>query len=102
MARLTPELSNGLAEARKAAGLTQEQLAVAAEVSRQTVGAIEKGEYNPSTLLALRFATLLGAPVEELFWLTEEAKEELEARGAGLGVVERRESDAPEGVVARA
>ena len=101
MARLSPKLSNGLAEARKVAGLTQEQLAVAAEVSRQTIGAIEKGEYNPSTLLALRFAMLLGVTVEELFWLTEKATEELESRRTELGIVERKESYAPEGVVAR-
>lgn len=92
MAKLDPKLSNRLAGARKAAGLTQEQLAVAAEVSRQTIGAIEKGEYNPSTVLALRFAALLGRPVEELFWLPERIAEELESRGREeFGIAENEE-----------
>lgn len=91
MAKLNPELSNRLAEMRRAAGLTQEQLAVAVGVSRQTVGAIEKGEYNPSAVLALRFAALFGVVVEELFWLPEGVVEDLEGRKARLGIVERRE-----------
>lgn len=101
MSKLDPELSNRLALVRKAAGITQEQLAAAAEVSRQTVGAVEKGEYNPSTLLALRFAVLLGVRVEELFWLEERVVEELVDKRLKLGVSERGESDAPEGLVAR-
>ena len=102
MAKLTPELSNQLARARKVAGLTQEQLAVAAEVSRQTIGAIEKGEYNPSTVLALRFAAVLGMTVEQLFWLAEETVGELRGRGVKLGVMaQEEEADADSPVVAR-
>lgn len=102
MTKLNPELSNRLARVRKAAGITQEQLAAAVEVSRQTVGAVEKGEYNPSTLLALRFAVLLGVRVEELFWLEDGEVDKLVGKRIGLGVFERSDSYAPDSVVARA
>ncbi|MBK8076217.1 MAG: helix-turn-helix transcriptional regulator [Kineosporiaceae bacterium] len=52
---------------RQLAGLTQAQLATACEVSRQTVVAIEAGDYAPSVYLALRLATVLGTTVETLF-----------------------------------
>lgn len=94
MARLTPELSNRVAQARLAAGLTQEQLAAAIEVSRQTVGAIEKGEYNPSTALALRLSAVLSTSVEALFWLPEKTAQTFEARGAKVGVSSRKEAEA--------
>jgi putative transcriptional regulator len=48
-------------------GLTQAQLAVAVGVSRQTVVAIEAGDYAPSVYLALRLAEVLGGTVEQLF-----------------------------------
>jgi putative transcriptional regulator len=102
MAKLNPQLSNGLARARKTSGLTQEQLAMSVDVSRQTVGAIEKGEYNPSTLMALRFAGLLGVTVEELFWLDDGMMGKILGKRVELGVSERRHSDAPEDLVARA
>ena len=47
--------------------LTQEELARKAGVTRQTVIAIEKGNYAPSVALALRLAKVLGTSVEELF-----------------------------------
>lgn len=100
MAKLDPELSNRLAQVRRSAGLTQEQLAAAVDVSRQTIGTIEKGEYNPSTLLALRFAVLLGVSVEELFWLREETVGKLSQKREALGVAERRNSNEPEVLVA--
>lgn len=78
MGRITPELQNRLSEARRVVGVTQEELARASDVSRQTIGAIEKGDYNPSTVLALRLSTLLGTSMDELFWLPDEAAEELE------------------------
>jgi putative transcriptional regulator len=53
--------------ARVGRGLTQAQLAQAAEVSRQTVVAIEAGDYAPSVYLALRLAVVLGESVEALF-----------------------------------
>ena len=51
--------------------MTQQQLADAAGVSRQTVNAIESGKFVPSTLLALKIARIFGKAVEELFELEE-------------------------------
>ena len=45
-------MKNRLEELRKQRGINQEQLAEALEVSRQTIGSLENGRYNPSTLLA--------------------------------------------------
>jgi putative transcriptional regulator len=52
--------------------MTQQDLAVAIGVSRQTINAIEKNKYVPSTKLALKMAKLFGASVEELFELENE------------------------------
>ena len=62
-------LSNRLRVARAERDLSQEQLALAAAVSRQTISSIETGQYCPSTLLAFRLARVLGVRVDELFWL---------------------------------
>lgn len=61
------ELLNRVREVRRAARMTQAELAVAVGVSRQTVISIEGGDYAPSVLLALRIAAVLGRPVETLF-----------------------------------
>jgi putative transcriptional regulator len=50
--------------------LTQEDLALAVEVSRQTIIAIEKGNYTPSVLLALKIARYFKKPVEDVFILS--------------------------------
>ncbi|ELZ65125.1 MULTISPECIES: helix-turn-helix transcriptional regulator [Haloferax] len=50
---------------------TQAELAVATDVSRQTINAIETGKYNPSLELALKLARLFDVAVEDLFWLDE-------------------------------
>ncbi len=71
MAKPAPTLHCRLTEYRVAAGITQQRLGEAAEVSRQTIVAIERGDYAPSTALALRLALLLGVPVERLFSLPE-------------------------------
>lgn len=63
----TPQ--NSIATARKAAKLTQAELAAAVDVTRQTIIAIEKGNYTPSILLVLKLAGTLNKRVEELFWL---------------------------------
>ena len=52
--------------------MTQQQLAAAVRVTRQTIIAIEKGNFNPSVKLALKIARTLGATVEELFELEKE------------------------------
>ncbi len=62
-------LLNNLEELRKKAGLTQQELSEAAEVSRKSVNAIENGVYVPSTVLALKIAKTLGCKVEDLFKL---------------------------------
>lgn len=59
--------ANTVRRYRLLAGLTQAQLATACEVSRQTVVAIEAGDYAPSVYLALRLASVLGTDVESLF-----------------------------------
>jgi putative transcriptional regulator len=55
--------------------LTQEELAKAAGVTRQTIIAVEKGGYEPSVRLALVLASSLAVSVDELFWLGKARKE---------------------------
>ncbi|HZT32077.1 MAG TPA: helix-turn-helix transcriptional regulator [Bryobacteraceae bacterium] len=57
--------------ARIAKGLSQEQLANAAQVTRQTIGLIEKGDYNPSLSLCIRIAKALDKTLDQLFWEEE-------------------------------
>ena len=49
-------MNNRVEELRKARDVTQEELALALEVSRQTVSSLEKGRYNPSIILAFRIS----------------------------------------------
>lgn len=63
------KLLNNLEQFRKAAGLTQQELSVNAEVSRKSINAIENGIYVPSTVLALKIAKTLKCKVEDLFKL---------------------------------
>ena len=63
------KLLNNLAERRKLAGLTQEELSIQAEVSRKSINAIENGVYIPSTVLALKISRTLNCTVEDLFKL---------------------------------
>ena len=63
------KLLNNLAELRKSAGLTQQELSERAEVSRKSINAIENGIYVPSTVLALKIARTLNCRVEDLFRL---------------------------------
>jgi putative transcriptional regulator len=60
------------AKRRMTGGMTQEELALTAGVSRQTIVAVERGRYNPSVKLALKLARALLVRVEDLFELTEE------------------------------
>jgi putative transcriptional regulator len=62
-----PTLVNKVKARRVLADLTQEDLAVKVGVTRQTIFAIEKGNYAPSVVLALRLARTLGCTVEDLF-----------------------------------
>ena len=54
--------------ARAAKGLSQEQLADRVGVSRQTINAIEKGDYNPTVRLCVAICRALGVTLDELFW----------------------------------
>ena len=47
--------------------MSQEDLAKQLEVSRQTIGSLENGRYNPSILLAFRIANFFGASIEDIF-----------------------------------
>ena len=60
-------MKNTLEALRKQAGISQEELAKALSVSRQTISSLEKGQYNPSILLAYRIARFFKTPVEEIF-----------------------------------
>ena len=62
-------LLNNLEDIRKKAGLTQQELSEAAEVSRKSINAIENGIYVPSTVLSLKIAQTLKCNVEDLFKL---------------------------------
>jgi len=67
-----PEIMNNrVRELRVKLGLTQEALADQVEVTRQTVISIEKGEYVPSLLLAIKLARVFREPVENIFSLTK-------------------------------
>lgn len=65
-------MKNRLEALRKARGVKQEDLAEALEVSRQTIGSLENGRYNPSILLAFKIARYFGLPIEEIFIYEEE------------------------------
>ena len=62
-------MKNSLKVERAVKGITQEELANAIAVSRQTVNAIESGKYVPSTVLALKIARAFGKAVEDIFTL---------------------------------
>ena len=66
------KLKNNLRKLRFEHGeMSQQALAKAVGVSRQTIISIEKGRYIPSALLALKIARIFGQPVEEIFFIEE-------------------------------
>lgn len=65
-------VTNTVAKARQKRGMTQEELANAVSVSRQTISALEKGNYTPSVLLALKIAAHFTLSVEDLFSIPHE------------------------------
>lgn len=65
-------MKNRLEELRKSNGIKQEELAEVLEVSRQTIGSLENGRYNPSILLAFKISRYFGMPIEEIFIYEEE------------------------------
>ena len=65
-------MKNRIRVARAEVRMTQQQLADAIGVSRQTINAIESGKFVPSTLLALKMARIFEKKVEEIFQLDNE------------------------------
>ena len=64
-------MNNKIRVARAEVRMTQQQLADAVGVSRQTINAIESGKFVPSTVLALKIAQNFGKQVEDIFQLGE-------------------------------
>lgn len=69
-------MKNKLEELRKQHGIKQEELANALEVSRQTIGSLENGRYNPSIVLAFKIARYFGVSIEDIFIFEEEREYE--------------------------
>ena len=69
-------MKNRLEQIRKQRGINQEELAAALEVSRQTIGSLENGRYNPSITLAFKIARYFNRSIEEIFIYEEEEKNE--------------------------
>ena len=65
------EFKNNIRKTRNSIGLTQEELANIVGVSRQTISAIENGQFNPTAKLALLLCYALDKTFEELFFLKE-------------------------------
>ena len=69
-------MKNRLEEIRKSRGIKQEELATALEVTRQTIGSLENGRYNPSIILAFKIARYFDMSIEEIFIYGEDANNE--------------------------
>jgi len=69
---MTPDIQSRVKEFRLERGWTQEQLADAVGVSRQSINSIERDRYVPSLPLALTFSRVFGCPTDEIFALTGE------------------------------
>lgn len=68
-------MKNRLEEIRKKKGIKQEELAAILEVSRQTIGSLENGRYNPSIILAFKIARYFDLSIEEIFIYEEDQSE---------------------------
>jgi len=71
---MAPSIRNRVKELRVARGWTQEQLADAVGVSRQSINSIERDRYVPSLPLALTFARVFACSTDEIFTLNGDAK----------------------------
>ncbi len=69
-------MKNRLEEIRRQRGIKQEELASILEVSRQTIGSLENGRYNPSITLAFKIARYFERNIEEIFIYEEEENSE--------------------------
>jgi putative transcriptional regulator len=68
---MADRLGNRLNALRNERGLTQAALAELVGVSRKTINTVENGVFVPSTLLALKLASALGRPVDDIFFLED-------------------------------
>jgi putative transcriptional regulator len=68
---MSEKVTNNVREFRRQADLTQEELAKAMKVSRQTIISIERGRYIPSLPLAIRIARFFNSSTDEMFSLEE-------------------------------
>jgi putative transcriptional regulator len=75
---MSPNILNRVKELRIAHGWTQEQLADAVGVSRQSINSIERDRYVPSLPLALTFARVFGCSTDQIFTLSGEMREDEE------------------------
>ncbi|MEH1773161.1 substrate-binding domain-containing protein [Nostoc sp.] len=69
------DLRNNLKSIRTRLGMSQQDLANIASVTRQTISGVESGQYAPSVAITLRLAKALGCQVEDLFWLERDLPE---------------------------
>ncbi|HEY2705721.1 MAG TPA: helix-turn-helix transcriptional regulator [Candidatus Dormibacteraeota bacterium] len=85
-------LHNRIAVLRAERGLSRQQLADRVEVNYQTVGYLERGDYNPSLELAFRLSEVFGVPIEAIFSRRafRPMSEELYSRQPGGGLTDER------------
>ncbi|WP_160669852.1 helix-turn-helix transcriptional regulator [Clostridium sp. C8-1-8] len=67
---------NHIREIREERGITQIKMAEDLRITRQTINAIEKNKYNPSLELALKLIEYFDVPIEQLFYLEKNSKED--------------------------
>lgn len=72
---MSPTIQNRIKELRTARGWTQDQLAKAVGVSRQSINSIERDRYVPSLQLALTFGVVFGCSTDQIFTLQNEKQE---------------------------
>jgi putative transcriptional regulator len=71
---MNEKIANSVKEHRRTAGLTQEELADAMNVSRQTIISIERGKYVPSLPLALKLAAFFKCSTDDIFKIEKEVR----------------------------
>jgi DNA-binding XRE family transcriptional regulator len=67
MQNAEPKIHNRLPVLRAERGLSRQALAAAVHVNQQTIGFLERGDYNPSLLLAFQLSEYFGVPIEAMF-----------------------------------
>jgi len=70
-------LFNNVKHFREEKGISQTELGKLCGVSRQTISSIERGDYHPSVVLALKIAAIFQVKIENIFWYLEEENEKI-------------------------